>query len=185
MYGKHDMLEKLALQIQNCTLCPLWKSRNNAVAGEGSANAKIMFVGEAPGKHEDATGRPFVGPAGKLLDECLKKAGIERNKVFITSAVKCRPPKNRTPTRKEVLTCRKYLLRQIDIIKPELIVALGKIGAYTLLLRNVNMLECAGEIYHTKLGRVFVTLHPAFVLRFRKFESKFIDDLKKVKRYVS
>jgi uracil-DNA glycosylase family 4 len=119
---KHDdSLEKIAANVRGCPLCKLSRSRKNAVPGEGQLSAKIMFIGEAPGRSEDEKGRPFVGAAGRILDELLKKAGIERSQVFITNIVKCRPPNNRVPKEDELTACRPYLDRQIALINPKVI----------------------------------------------------------------
>ncbi len=126
-------LDKIAAKINVCKKCPLWRSRKRAVPGEGPSNAKIMFVGQAPGSEENKSGRPFVGRAGKLLNEVLKKAKIERKKCFITSVIKCFPPKNRLPKKQEVEACKPYLLKQIEIIKPKIIVLLGRLAVKTLL----------------------------------------------------
>ncbi len=179
---KRIRIKKVAREISKCKLCPLWKGRKNPVAGEGNADARMFFVGEAPGKAEDRTGRPFVGPAGKILDECMAEAGIRRDDVFITSAVKCRPPLNRTPTKKEILACRKYLVEQIKIIDPEVLIALGKTGAYALLLKDVNVLNSREREFETGLGKVRVTFHPAFILRFGKYRKAFINDLRRIKK---
>lgn len=122
---KKEKIEKLKKEIKACKKCPLYKSRKNPVVGEGSLNAKIMFIGEAPGASEDATGRPFCGAAGKVLDELLESAGIERSQVYIANILKCRPPGNRNPRAEEIRACTFYLERQIRIINPEVICTLG------------------------------------------------------------
>ncbi len=124
--------EDLVKAILECRKCPLYKFRNKPVPGEGPLDSKIMIIGEAPGRYEDISGRPFVGPAGKLLDHLLNLAGLERKEVYITNVVKCRPPKNRDPRPEEIEKCLSYLLRQIKIIKPKMIIALGRISANTL-----------------------------------------------------
>jgi uracil-DNA glycosylase family 4 len=124
--------EILVKEIMSCTKCPLHKSRKNPVPGEGPLDANIMIVGEAPGRHEDEVGRPFVGPAGKLLDYLLEIAGLKREEVFITNVVKCRPPKNRDPRPEEINACLPYLIRQIKLIRPSIILALGRISGSTL-----------------------------------------------------
>jgi len=119
-------LEKIEEKIKICTLCPLYRTRTNSVAGEGSETAKIIFIGEAPGYYEDQQGRPFVGKAGKILDELLNHVGLKREDVFITNIVKCRPPNNRDPTEEEIRICSPYLDEQINIINPKVIVTLGR-----------------------------------------------------------
>ncbi|NOZ28213.1 MAG: uracil-DNA glycosylase [Chloroflexi bacterium] len=121
-----EELERIAAEIRSCTLCPLARSRTNAVPGEGPADAEIMFIGEGPGFHEDRQGRPFVGAAGRFLEELLASIGLTRDQVYITNVVKCRPPGNRDPQPEELKACRPYLDRQIDVIKPKIIVTLGR-----------------------------------------------------------
>ena len=119
------LLEVVASEVIVCTKCPLWKSRKNAVPGVGSPETRIMFIGEAPGKSEDAKGEPFVGTAGKLLDTLLSQIGLSREQVFITNVVKCRPPRNRQPKPLEIQTCAPYLDAQILTIRPKFIITLG------------------------------------------------------------
>jgi len=121
-----DTLQKIAAEISECKLCPLSLGRKNSVPGEGPADADIMFIGEGPGFHENEQGRPFVGQAGKFLDELLASANLSRNKVFITNVVKCRPPGNRDPQSTELEACRNYLERQIATINPKVVVTLGR-----------------------------------------------------------
>ena len=143
---KHDdSLEKIAADVRGCPLCKLSRSRKNAVPGEGQLSAKIMFIGEAPGRSEDEKGRPFVGAAGRILDELLKKAGIERSEVFITNIVKCRPPNNRVPKEDDLTACRPYLDRQIALIKPKVICILGR-TAYSSLLGGSSITANRGKI---------------------------------------
>src|ERR687888_662113 len=128
-----DSLEKIASEVMGCPLCKLSATRKNAVPGEGQLSAKIMFIGEAPGKNEDDQGKPFVGAAGKILDQSLKKAGIDRAQVFITNVVKCKPPNNRIPKDEEKEACRPYLDRQISLIVPKIICILGGTAYLSLL----------------------------------------------------
>src|SRR5437879_12630818 len=120
-----DALEDLAARIRACTLCRLHEGRSHAVPGEGPPDAKLFLVGEAPGRHEDEEGRPFVGPAGTVLDAVLDKLGLSRHNVFITNVVKCRPPENRKPRADEIAACRPYLVAQIRAVPPAVLVALG------------------------------------------------------------
>jgi len=129
---KRKEYERLVGEISACTRCPLHATRKKPVPGEGPLDADVMVVGEAPGRREDETGRPFVGPAGRLLDALLVKAGLERGGVYITNVVKCRPPGNRDPTREEIAACLPYLRRQIRIIRPRVIIALGRHAGRTL-----------------------------------------------------
>ncbi|NJE04088.1 MULTISPECIES: type-4 uracil-DNA glycosylase [Thermococcus] len=124
--GKEELMKKLEERIRACRKCPLGELRTNAVPGAGSYDAKVMFVGEAPGYWEDQKGLPFVGRAGRVLDELLAEIGLSREEVYITNIVKCRPPENRDPTEEEIKACSPYLDRQIDIIRPKVIVPLGR-----------------------------------------------------------
>ncbi len=119
-------LEKLAAEIAQCQKCPLARGRNHTVPGEGPADAKVMFIGEAPGFHEDRQGRPFVGAAGQFLEQLLQSIGMSREQVYICNVVKCRPPNNRDPLPQEIEACRLYLDRQIELIRPRIVVTLGR-----------------------------------------------------------
>lgn len=154
-------LEELDATIRSCVKCPLHQSRTLAVPGEGKATAKVMIIGEAPGKKEDETGRPFVGSAGKYLDQVLIGTGFERSDFFITNIVKCRPPANRTPRTREVETCTSlYLFKQIALINPGLIVLLGGVAVKKMLgLKTVE--EARGRIIEHDGGRYLATYHPA------------------------
>ncbi len=160
-----ETLAQLRERVDECTLCSLGKSRTNLVFGDGSETAELMFVGEAPGRVEDQTGLPFVGPAGKLLDRMLGGIGIERSEVYITNVVKCRPPGNRDPEPGEHQTCNPYLQDQFRIINPTIVCALGRIAAGVLLGRSIQITKLHGnKIEHR--GRVIVPVfHPAAALR--------------------
>jgi len=154
-------LEELAAQIKVCVKCPLHESRTNAVPGDGRADAKLMIIGEAPGKDEDLSGHPFVGASGKFLNSMLEGTGIERADFFVTNTVKCRPPKNRTPKTLEVNTCTSnYLFEQIELINPRLIMLLGGVAAKKLLgVKSVN--EARGRVIEHEGRRYIVGYHPA------------------------
>jgi uracil-DNA glycosylase family 4 len=154
-------LAELAEQIRICTKCPLYESRTNAVPGDGKPTAKVMLIGEAPGKDEDQTGHPFVGAAGRYLDQMLEGTGIDRNDLFITNIVKCRPPRNRQPKKLEIVTCTSnYLFEQIDLINPRLIMLLGLVAAKTLLgVKSLN--EARGRVIERDGRRFLVGYHPA------------------------
>jgi uracil-DNA glycosylase len=154
-------LEQLNKQIRACIQCPLHCSRTLAVPGEGKATAKVMIIGEAPGKTEDETGQPFVGSAGKFLDHVLAGTGFERSDFFITNIVKCRPPANRAPKTSEVETCTSlYLFKQIALINPKLIVLLGSVAVKKMLgLKKVE--EARGRIIQHDGGKYLATYHPA------------------------
>ncbi|MEM3577209.1 MAG: type-4 uracil-DNA glycosylase [Candidatus Bathyarchaeia archaeon] len=182
-------LALVAAEVIHCVKCPLHKARKNAVPGEGNPNAKIMFIGEAPGYWEDVKGKPFVGAAGKLLDTLLAEAEIPRTQVFIGNVVKCRPPRNREPTPAEIQTCTPYLDRQITAIKPKLIVTLGNHStAYILTKAGIpfkGITKARGKPHQTTiLGiniTVFPTLHPAAALYNPKYKQQLTQDFQTLK----
>jgi len=181
-------LEKIAEQVGQCRLCELGSVRIHAVPGEGSPNARIMFIGEAPGADEDAQGRPFVGRAGQLLDKIIAASGLKRNEVYICNILKCRPPENREPRADEIINCFPYLQRQIEVINPEIIVALGAPAARTLLNTNKSIGQLRGhfEQYYAGIGhppiKLMPTYHPAYLLRNYSQENRRAvwEDMKKV-----
>jgi DNA polymerase len=158
--------DALAADIAACRACGLCRTRNQVVPGVGDARAQWLFVGEAPGAEEDARGEPFVGQAGRLLDNMLAALGIARGRgVYIANVLKCRPPNNRTPAPPEVDACRPYLARQIALLEPRRIVALGRSAANTLLRNEASIASLRGRV-HTLDGRpLIVTYHPAYLLR--------------------
>lgn len=159
-----EELQRIAQEVRSCTLCALHQGRTKAVPGEGPANAKIMLIGEGPGYHEDRQGRPFVGAAGKFLDELLEMAGLQRSDVFITNVVKCRPPQNRDPQADEVEACTStYLFRQIELINPSVIVTLGRFSM-TLFLPKERISRIHGQPRHVNGRMVVPMLHPAAAL---------------------
>jgi DNA polymerase len=175
--------EKLIKQIMDCQFCPLFKTRTQAVPGEGNRKAQLMFVGEAPGKEEDLQGRPFVGRAGQLLTRIIKAMGFERNQVYIANVVKCRPPENRTPRPDEIKACSLYLIKQIDLIKPKIIVALGKVAAEFLLPSTKSMTELRGNFDQYQGIPVMPTFHPSYLIRNegnQKIKKMVWEDMKKV-----
>src|SRR5205823_9763574 len=150
----------------DCTRCKLHQQgRKQIVFGVGNPRADLMFIGEAPGADEDAQGEPFVGRAGQLLNNMIKAMGLRREDVYIANIIKCRPPGNRTPERDECETCSPFLFRQIEAIKPKVIVALGAVAAKTLLAMNSSMGELRGRWYEFRNTKLAVTYHPAFLLR--------------------
>jgi len=168
---KRQRLNKVAGLVAKCSQCSLHKGRRNVVPGEGDPDARIVFIGEAPGGTEDQKGRPFVGRAGKLLDKIISAMGLTREEVFIGNILKCRPPGNRDPQATEITACMDYLYQQLDIIEPEIIVALGAHAARTLLNTNTAIGQLRGKI-HEYLANPFAqpiklvaTYHPAYLLR--------------------
>src|SRR5919205_640065 len=176
---KNDSLEKIASEVIGCPLCKLSRTRKNAVPGEGQVSAKLMFVGEAPGKNEDLKGKPFVGAAGRILDQAMQKAGIERSKVFITNVVKCRPPSNRVPEDDERTSCRPFLERQISLVSPKIICILGS-TAYASILGGKSITASRGKTIVHGGQRYFLTVHPAAAIYNRSLRARFETDLLKL-----
>ncbi len=172
-------IKELEDNIKVCTLCRLCKSRKNAVPGEGNYHAKILFVGEAPGRREDEEGRPFVGNAGRLLDYALSKANIKREDVYITNIVKCRPPNNRVPLSDEIEQCIPYLEKQIKIIDPLIICILGR-TAYHALLKGNSILANRGKVINYNGRNYFITLHPASAIYNPSLREVLINDIIKL-----
>ncbi|AEE95475.1 uracil-DNA glycosylase [Mahella australiensis] len=158
-------LKPLMEEVANCTKCPLAQSRTHTVFGEGNLNARLMFVGEGPGKDEDLQGRPFVGRAGQLLDNMLEAIGIKRSEVYIANVVKCRPPQNRVPTPSEAKACLPYLRNQVAIIKPKIIVCLGATAAKNLIDPDFKITQQRGQWIERKGYYFIATFHPAAILR--------------------
>ena len=161
-----DTLEALRSEIGDCRRCKLCQGRNNIVFGVGNPQAELMFVGEGPGRDEDLKGEPFVGRAGQLLNDIITKGmKMKREEVYIANVVKCRPPENRNPEAEEIAACQPFLLKQIDIIKPRIIIALGTFAAQTLLQVKTPISRLRG-VWHSYHGvKLMPTLHPAYLLR--------------------
>jgi DNA polymerase len=170
--------DALADDIARCVACGLCKTRHRTVPGVGDPGAAWMFIGEAPGAEEDARGEPFVGQAGRLLDSMLGALGMSRTRdVYIANVLKCRPPNNRTPEPSEAESCRPYLERQIDLIRPRLIVALGKSAASLLLGTDATIASLRGRIHRYRGVPLIVTYHPAYLLRNLPDKAKAWEDL--------
>ena len=151
--------------VKGCTKCRLCEKRTNTVFGEGDSDAKIMFIGEGPGENEDLQGRPFVGRAGELLNKMIAGMGLKREQVFIANIVKCRPPGNREPAPDEVATCTPYLEKQIEIIRPRVIVTLGKPAMQHMLQQKIAISRVRGQWQSWRGIKLMPTYHPAYVLR--------------------
>lgn len=172
-------LEKLYQEIGNCRRCNLAQYRTKVVPGEGAGDAEIMFIGEAPGWHEDHTGRPFVGPAGQLLDELLASIGLKREEVYIANVIKCRPPDNRDPLPQEIAECHPFLEEQIRLIRPRLVVTLGRHSA-ALFFPGKSISHIHGHS-ETRDGVVYYAMyHPAAALHQQKLRQALEDDIKKI-----
>ncbi len=181
-WEKAASLEELDSLINNCTKCPLHKSRTNFVFGVGNPDAKVMVVGEGPGADEDAQGEPFVGRAGKLLNDILKAINFKREEVYIANVVKSRPPGNRTPTAEEMEACIPYLKKQIDLIKPKLILCLGLTAAQGLLKKRESLTSLRGQLFEYRGAKVMVTYHPAALLRNPHWKKPCWEDVKKFRQ---
>jgi DNA polymerase len=189
MSKKKDLEEILNL-VENCKKCILYKTRNKPVFGEGSLNAKIMLIGEAPGRNEDIQGRPFVGKAGKILDDLLDSVDLKRNNVYITNILICRPPKNRNPLKKEINICKKYLDLQIDIIQPNIIVPMGNFSTSYILnkfnLKVDKISNTHGRIYKIKNKlqniKIIPLYHPAFAIYNKNIKNTLFNDFKSIKK---
>jgi uracil-DNA glycosylase len=176
----NDTLERIRADIGDCTRCRLCEKRNKIVFGVGNPKADIVFIGGGPGRDEDAQGEPFVGRAGKLLTDMIKAMSLERSDVYIANVVKCRPPENRTPLPDEVATCSPFLLRQLEFIRPKIIVCLGNVAAQNLLGTNKSISHFRGQWFDFRGSRLIATYHPAYLLRNPAAKSDVWTDLKKV-----
>jgi len=173
-------LEGLRKKIGNCQRCKLSKNRKNIVFGEGNPEATLMFIGEAPGMEEDIQARPFVGKAGEVLTNMIKKMELNRGDVYIANIVKCRPPNNREPMEDEISACMPYLEEQIDIIKPKVIFSLGKVSAHALLGVDIPISKMRGNFYNYKGIPLMPTFHPAYLIRNPKDKWLTWEDAQKV-----
>jgi uracil-DNA glycosylase family 4 len=171
--------------VGECLRCPLHKSRTKIVHSEGNAKARLMFVGEAPGADEDASGRPFVGRAGQLLNKIIEAIGMKREDIFIGNVNRCRPPQNRTPTHEEAATCKPFLLREIAILRPDVIVVLGNTAMKNLLDTKEGITKLRGQFMDYKGIKVMPTFHPAYLLRDPSKKRETWEDMKKVREYLN
>ena len=178
-------LEAIRQDIGDCVRCKLHVARTNIVFGEGNPEAKLVFVGEGPGADEDATGRPFVGRAGQLLNKIIEAIGLRREDVYICNVVKCRPPGNRTPERDEIATCEPFLFRQLAFIQPKVIVVLGLPAFQCLLKSKDSMSRSRGQWREWNGIRVMPTFHPAYLLRSPEKKRETWEDMKKVRDYLA
>ncbi|MBI5057738.1 MAG: uracil-DNA glycosylase [Nitrospirae bacterium] len=177
---KVSALKELREEIGDCQRCKLCQKRKNIVFGEGSSDAKLMFIGEGPGRDEDIQARPFVGEAGQLLTKMIEKMGLKRGEVYIANIVKCRPPNNREPEADEIATCRPFVEKQIEIIKPEVIVSLGKVASHALLNVKTPISRLRGNFSKRDDIPLMPTFHPAYLLRNPKDKWLTWDDMQKV-----
>ena len=182
MYNNWEELEK---SIIGCNKCKLCENRTNIVFGAGNKKADIMFIGEGPGADEDILGEPFVGKAGKLMDEAFKGIGIDRNQVYIANVVKCRPPSNRDPQNDEAEACLDYLRNQVVLVKPKVIVLLGRIALQNILGKDYSITQMRGKWIDNKGIKYMPTWHPAALLRDENKKIEFWKDLKQVKQFLT
>ncbi len=185
MSSPHIALQELAASLHDCQRCPLAKlGRRQVVFGVGNPQASVMFVGEAPGFHEDQKGEPFVGAAGQLLNELLQSVGLSRSDIYIANVIKCRPPNNRDPEPQEVDTCKPFLLRQIALIQPKLVCSLGNWATQTLLERKVGITRVRGQAFYMKDFVLFPLLHPAAALHQGTMLQPLREDFLKLKDFL-
>ena len=179
-----ESVEDIRAEIGICTRCPLWEGRTNIVHSTGNMQADLMFVGEAPGADEDIQGFPFVGRAGQLLTKIIEAIGISRDEVFIGNINRCRPPGNRQPTPVETETCKPYLMREIAVVRPKVVVVLGNTATQNLLNTKVGISKLRGN-FHDYFGvKVMPTFHPAYLLRDPHKKREVWEDMKKVREYL-
>ncbi len=181
---KNESLQQVAREVSACQKCQLSYSRKNAVPGEGSADAEIMFIGEGPGFYENEQGRPFVGAAGQFLDELLGQVGFQREQVFITNVVKCRPPSNRDPQPEELAACSNYLERQIEAINPKLIVTLGRVSL-ARYLPNARISEVHGQARWIGGKLIAPFYHPAAALHQPSLKKDIVEDFRSLPELLS
>jgi len=177
-----NSLEEIAAAVNDCEKCRLCEARKNAVPGEGPDAARVVVVGEGPGAREDETGRPFVGRAGELLTDILKAIDLERESVFICNIVKCRPPSNRTPHQDEIDACVPYLYRQLEIVRPDVILAMGGTAVSTLLERKQSLGSFRGKVHSFRGMQLVATYHPAALLRNPNWKRPTWDDVRIARR---
>jgi uracil-DNA glycosylase family 4 len=179
-----ETFEEIWADIGNCTRCPLYQGRTTIVHTDGNQQARLMFVGEAPGADEDAQGRPFVGRAGQLLTKIIEAIGFKREEVLIGNVNRCRPPANRPPTPEEAAMCKPFLLREIAAVRPEVIVVLGNTAMKNLLDTKVGITKLRGHFQDYQGAKVMPTFHPAYLLRDPSKKQETWSDLKKVRDYL-
>lgn len=177
----HSLLSVLQKKVAQCQRCTLCQSRTQTVFARGNPQAKLMIVGEAPGFYEDQRGLPFVGKAGMLLDRMLKSIDLSENDVYIANILKCRPPNNRDPSPEEILQCTDYLIEQINLVKPKILLALGRFSGQFLTNSSKTLGQMRQEIHYYQSTQCIVSYHPAYLLRNPQDKKKSFDDLLKIK----
>ncbi len=182
---KSVLLEPVKKEVLSCHRCPLYKTKTNYVFSDGDPEARLVFVGEAPGGDEDLQGVPFVGRAGQLLTKMIEAMGLKRQDVYICNVIKCRPPENRAPLPEEIAACKDYLLRQIEVISPKVICTLGKHAAEALLDTEVFISKIRGKEFEFNGVTLIPTYHPAYLLRNPSAKKEVWIDLKKIIKILS
>lgn len=175
-------MARLTREVERCRLCPLYRTRTRAVVGDGSLDAKLVFIGEAPGRDEDLQGKPFVGAAGQLLNKMIAAMGMKREEVYICNVLKSRPPENRTPLPEEIAACLPYLQEQLAVIQPKVLCALGAVATKALLGPHVSIMKVRGQVRDYQGIPLVPTLHPAYLLRNPPAKRLAWEDLKRVKK---
>ncbi len=172
-------------EIKDCQLCDLSKTKTHLVFGEGNPHAHIVFVGEAPGNHEDLQGKPFVGAAGKILTQLLESIGLKRDDIFIANVLKCRPPENRNPKPEEIETCIPHLWKQLEIIRPKVVCTLGNFATQTLLGQKVGISKVRGQYFQVQNSFVFPMYHPAACLHQGRLREVLKEDFQKLRDFLN
>ncbi|OFZ80229.1 MAG: uracil-DNA glycosylase [Bdellovibrionales bacterium RIFOXYD1_FULL_53_11] len=180
--AESDSLEKIANDLDGCRRCKLCKERHTIVVGEGNPHAQLVLAGEGPGENEDLQGRPFIGKAGNLLEKMIGAIGLGREDVYICNVVKCRPPGNRNPEPDEIEACSVFLHRQLDVIRPKLVLALGRFAAQTLLQTEEMISHIRGKFFEYRGAKLMPTYHPAYLLRNPSSKRESWEDLQAVAR---
>jgi DNA polymerase len=178
-------LEEVRKELGDCKRCKLHRTRRTIVFGEGNEKATLMFIGEGPGYDEDVQGRPFVGKAGQLLTKIIESIKLSREEVYIANIVKCRPPQNRNPELDEIQSCSPFLMKQIHVIQPKIICALGTFAAQTLLKTDTKISDLRGKIFDLEGIKVIPTYHPAFLLRNPERKREVWEDMKKIAEWLN
>ena len=184
MRSKRKLLEEIRQKLGECKRCKLYQTRHHIVFGEGNPEAKLVLVGEAPGREEDLQGKPFVGAAGQLLTKMLKAIGLSREEVYICNVIKCRPPGNRNPQPDEIDACLPFLLEQLKVINPKVICTLGSISTHTLLNTKIPVSKLRGQIHAWQGIKLIPTFHPAYLLRNPSQKRLAWEDLQLIKQVI-
>ncbi len=182
---KGQRLQQIRSELGECTRCKLHRNRRHIVFGSGNPDAQLVFVGEGPGEEEDRQGKPFVGRAGQLLTKIINSINLSREEVYIANIIKCRPPQNRNPEPDEIRACEPFLVKQLDVIQPRIICALGTFAAQTLLETDERISRLRGKFIPYRTGKLIATFHPAYLLRNPQRKRDVWEDMKMIRRVFS